>query len=315
MTRFVLLFILGFVTMAPARADTPLATCYKQAGERGRLAVGPCLDAMLKEAERDMAAALGEARRDAQSLAQATGRNKSVVSLEASQKGFLAYRDAQCRFAMDLMDAGTGAGDVQRDCMVRLTKARTQELDPDGKAAGPSFDCTKKLSGSVEPMICADRALAVLDRKLAGVYAAASKIAVKAQPNLLPAEQRGWIKGRNECWKSDDKRGCVESEYVRRIAELQARYRLVASRGPFFWGCENNPANEVVVTYFETDPRTAILERGDQSVVAYAAPAASGAKYVGRNEIFWEHQGEARVTWGYGAAEMRCRQRPVKPGP
>jgi membrane-bound inhibitor of C-type lysozyme len=34
--------------------------------------------------------------------------------------------------------------------------------------------------------------------------------------------------------------------------------------------------------------------------------AASGAKYVGRNESLWERQGEATVVWGYGAKPMRC---------
>lgn len=304
---YVLLLASGVAV--PAYAETPLESCYKKAGDQGRRAVGPCLESMLKAAEKEMTAALDQARREAKSLAEVTGRNKSVISLEASQKAFLAYRDAQCRFAMDLVDAGTGAGDTQRDCMVRLTAARALELDPEGRSRGPSFDCTKPLSGSVEEMICRDGALAALDRKLADVYAAAGKIAAMQKPNLLPAEQRGWIKGRNDCWKSDDRRACVESEYARRIAELQARYRLVPPRGPFFWACENNPANEVVVTFFETDPPTAMLERGDQTVVAFSAPAGSGAKYVGRNETFWEHQGEARVTWGHGAPEMRCVQR------
>lgn len=38
----------------------------------------------------------------------------------------------------------------------------------------------------------------------------------------------------------------------------------------------------------------------------YQQLSASGSKYQGRNEILWEHQGEALVTWGYGAAEIRC---------
>jgi len=37
---------------------------------------------------------------------------------------------------------------------------------------------------------------------------------------VLKAEQRGWIKGRNACWKSDNKRGRIEKEYGLRIAEL-----------------------------------------------------------------------------------------------
>ena len=34
----------------------------------------------------------------------------------------------------------------------------------------------------------------------------------------------------------------------------------------------------------------------------------SGASYQGRNETFWEYQGEALITWGYGVPEMRCRK-------
>jgi membrane-bound inhibitor of C-type lysozyme len=40
----------------------------------------------------------------------------------------------------------------------------------------------------------------------------------------------------------------------------------------------------------------------------YLQPAASGAKYQGGNESFWEKGDEALVTWGYGAAEMRCEK-------
>jgi len=67
---------------------------------------------------------------------------------------------------------------------------------------------------------------------MAAVYAAAKK-AVNEYPPVLKAEQHGWIKGRNDCWKEADKRKCVEESYRRRIAELQSRYRLVSAKGPF----------------------------------------------------------------------------------
>ena len=63
---------------------------------------------------------------------------------------------------------------------------------------GPSYACDKVKAGSIEAMICEDTELSALDRKLAGVYAAASKKAINEHPPLLKAEQRGWIKGRNE---------------------------------------------------------------------------------------------------------------------
>lgn len=175
-------------------------------------------------------------------------------------------------------------------------------------AEGASFDCGKAQAGSIEELICADSALSELDCTLADVYAAAQDKARNEQPPTLRAEQRGWIKGRDECWKSDDRRRCVEDEYKRRIAELQARYRLVAGVGPFVFTCEGNQANEVVATFFQTDPPTLIAERGDSVSLMYLEPAGSGAKYRGRNETFWEHQGEALVTWGYEAPEMRCKR-------
>jgi len=177
--------------------------------------------------------------------------------------------------------------------------------------AGPSFDCRKVKAGSIEEMVCRDDALAALDRKLAGVYAAASKKAANEHPPVLKAEQRGWIKGRNDCWKAEDRRQCVDGEYRRRIVELQARYRLVEHTGPVVYACDGDPRNEVVATYFRTDPPSLIAERGDQTSLMILQPAASGAKYAGRNEMLWEHQGEARIAWGYGSAEMRCVKKPL----
>lgn len=53
-----------------------------------------------------------------------------------------------------------------------------------------------------------------------------------SEQKMLKAEQRGWIKGRNDCWRSDDMRGCVAGEYRLRINELKDR-----SPGPRRAGC------------------------------------------------------------------------------
>lgn len=199
------------------------------------------------------------------------------------------------------------------DQLVRAKQA-SSGADADATAAskskGPSFDCAKIEAGSTESMICDDEALSALDRKLAGVYAAASKKAVNEHPPLLKAEQRGWIKGRNDCWKADDQHACVKDEYERRIADLQARYRLVSHTGPVRFVCDGNPANEVVATFFETDLPTLIAERGDSVSLMYLQPSGSGSRYQGGNETFWEHQGEALITWGFEAPEMRCVRTP-----
>ena len=188
-------------------------------------------------------------------------------------------------------------------------------------AQGPAFDCSKA-TGEVEELICQDEELAALDRKLDEVYGAAMAKARDGMPQQLRAEQRGWIKGRNECWKAQgaggpvfltaswqaaDMRECVEDNYKIRISELQARWQLVPAKGPVFYSCENNPANEVVATFSETDPSTAVLERGDRSMITWLVPTASGSKYEGQNVMFWIKGDE--VVFGWFKDEIHCRVR------
>ena len=177
-------------------------------------------------------------------------------------------------------------------------------------AQGPAFKCDKVEADSIEALICQDADLAALDQQLALVYAEASKKAVNEHPATLKAEQRGWIKGRDDCWKSQDQKLCVSDSYHQRIVELQARYRLVDSVGPVTWLCDGDSRNQVVVTFFKTDPATLIAERGDSTSLMTQQISASGSRYLGRNESFWEHQGEATIVWGYGAKEMKCKPSP-----
>ena len=85
----------------------------------------------------------------------------------------------------------------------------------------------------------------------------------------------GWVKGRNDCWKSDDMRGCVEENYRRRIVELQARYRLVQGSAAITYVCDGNPANEITATFFQTNPPTLIAGRGDSVSLMYRQPGRS----------------------------------------
>jgi uncharacterized protein len=175
-----------------------------------------------------------------------------------------------------------------------------------GAPPGPSFSCASVEANSIEQMICNDAGLSALDRKLADVYGTASKRAVSTHSPDLEATQRGWIKGRDECRKADDRHTCVQQEYERRIAELQIGYGLVPGTAPVTYRCDDN--SDVVATYFKTDPPTLIARRGDSVSLMYVQRSASGAKYQGRNETLWEHGGEVLITWGAGAPQMHCRK-------
>jgi uncharacterized protein len=92
------------------------------------------------------------------------------------------------------------------------------------KGGAPSFDCSKA-AGQVEELICADPELAALDVELARLYRAVSAKLAARDLKRLRSYQRGWIKGRNDCWKAVGVgiRGCVEASYRDRIRELESQ--------------------------------------------------------------------------------------------
>jgi uncharacterized protein YecT (DUF1311 family) len=143
-------------------------------------------------------------------------------------------------------------------------------------AEGPTFDFAKA-QGKVEKLICSDASLAALDRKLDEVYKAATANAKGKLGTQFLEEQRGWVKGRNDCWKAkvqiwipatwtfDTVKDCVNAQYRLRTSDLQAVWRLAPPKTVSYI-CQNNPANEIVASFFETDPATIRLERGDRTV-------------------------------------------------
>jgi uncharacterized protein len=207
---------------------------------------------------------------------------------------------------------------ISSACLVPFAAVAVLLAAPCGASAqakGPAFDCAKA-QGEVEQLVCKDEALAALDRKLDEVYKAALAKARDDVPQFLRTEQRGWVKGRNDCWKAkagdpvfltaswrvSGVRECVEGNYKLRTSELQALMQLVAPKGPVFFEC--NDGGQVVATYFDTDPPTARLERGDKTVTAWLVPAGSGSKYEGQNVEFWAKGKDAMVTWQ--GTELKC---------
>ena len=175
-------------------------------------------------------------------------------------------------------------------------------------AQGPTFDCAKA-QGEVEHLVCSDPALAELDRKLDQVYQAAAAKATGKLAARLRAEQRGWVKGRNECWKAkgietwltatwtvNTVQACVDAQYRLRTSELQAVWRLIPPK-TVAYTCQNNPVNEVVATFFATEPATIRLERGDRTATMWRVGAASDGKYEGQNVSLVHKGSEVTVRW------------------
>ena len=115
-----------------------------------------------------------------------------------------AARHELDRRHIDQLRSGSALGRV-------LAAAEWRQLDREGQtwreASVGTLDSLKKL------VVIEKQALRALDRSLAELYATVMKHTPASEQGTLKAEQRGWVKGRNDCWKSDDQRGCIKAEY------------------------------------------------------------------------------------------------------
>ena len=172
-------------------------------------------------------------------------------------------------------------------------------------AASPAFEC-QKADGEVEKMICKDESLAALDVQLSHLFqmAKAEKQSEERSKEML-AMQRGWIKGRNDCWKSDDKHECIIDNYVSRIHELYSEYPKLksdnqsGSLGPYQVKCPSlKSVAPMEITYINgVDDGYAYLTWGDRALVLKHAQSGSGTKYSRTYEdqeyVFWSKGADA----------------------
>lgn len=177
---------------------------------------------------------------------------------------------------------------------------------------GPSFDCAKAES-SAEEAICASPVLAALDRRVGDVYARALAVAKGLDAGAedavatLQAEQRGWISGRDDCWKDSDIDACIETAYLTREGALTAQWMLAEPTGTTFWMCDGNL--EVVTMYFDTPLPSVRFEVGDSVTVGNLTRTASGSRYEGPfGQSIWMKGNEATYrSPDPDGAEMSCR--------
>lgn len=189
-----------------------------------------------------------------------------------------------------------------KSLLLLTTLLATTQLQP--ASAANQINCQAKDQDTIDKLVCSDPELLKQDQQLAEVYRQALAKAANERPPVLKAEQRGWVKGKADCRKEDDKKVCASKLYTQRIAELQARYELVASSKKLVLGCGNNPANEIYLRYYPTTPASLIAEYGDRTSLMYQQADQS---YVGRNEKLSEQDGIFTVQWGYEAPLMSCK--------
>ena len=161
--------------------------------------------------------------------------------------------------------------------------------------AAPAFNC-QTAGSQVEKLICGDKRLSALDQQLAKTYEAAIGVLAKSADgkkatHLLRSIQRGWIKGRNECWKSADMAKCTADSYRRQIAELQARYMLRKPRRILSYFCRGNRADEITAYFFDGEYAAVRLERGDTIAVGIPDRSKTGKLYNAQRGVSFLDKG------------------------
>ncbi|HEY0104475.1 MAG TPA: lysozyme inhibitor LprI family protein [Rhizomicrobium sp.] len=93
-------------------------------------------------------------------------------------------------------------------------------IRPDWRAPAPSFDCAKAATG-IETAVCADAALARLDRQVAEAWQSAMRNAYEpAAQAKLRQEQRDWLARRNAACRGPAPGACLVKVYRDRLAVL-----------------------------------------------------------------------------------------------
>lgn len=187
-----------------------------------------------------------------------------------------------------------------------------KHLLSEGQAPYPSFDCSAELR-SIETLICQTPELIELDNKLDNVFKSSIKVAENLDSDseksvkLLRTEEKGWINGRNDCWKSTDIKQCVRFNYEHRIAQLQTKWILVPSGRPVHYSC-GNEGHEFYLTEFSTDTLPAVaIEYGDNRKIFVANDKTMPMDLQGEFGRYLKVEGHnATLVWNQFEEPMQC---------
>lgn len=149
------------------------------------------------------------------------------------------------------------------------------------------FDCTKA-SSETEKTICASPSLSELDGEMTRLYQLAAGAMKKdpAQLKTFKAEQRGILKGRDDCWKAENRAECIRDVTAFQIDELRTGHfearsddKNGISSGPLVIECPGL-GYLIGVSFTGKAEKLAVLSWLDQKVVL-SNTAASAKDYRG----------------------------------
>ena len=185
--------------------------------------------------------------------------------------------------------------------MLRTATGLTLLLWPLAALSQPTFDCARAES-SAEEAVCASDALSAMDVEVARLYDLAlhGPDMTMERANELRAYQRGWIKGRDDCWKASDLQTCIRDSYALRIDDMRRSYADARSEpgpstGPFAYSCDGIDAG-ISASFIQAGDPVVVLRWLDNARVLPQAISGSGARYEADDTQFWIKGPDATLT-------------------
>lgn len=185
--------------------------------------------------------------------------------------------------------------------MTRAATGLALLLWPCAVMADPSFDCSKA-DTAAEKAVCASDALSAMDDEVTRLFNLALDGPDMSEDaaRTLKAYQRGWIKGRDDCWKASDLETCVRNSYAVRIDELRRDYADARagdgpSLGPYAYACDSLDVG-LSATFVNAGDPVVVLRWQDIVQVLPQAISASGARYAVDSTVFWVKGDDATLT-------------------
>lgn len=187
--------------------------------------------------------------------------------------------------------------------------------DDSGRAADdrPSFDC-RKARVWAEKAICADPALADLDRRMAQVYREIGSGLAEGERAALSEGQREWVVQRNDCEQAANPLDCLRLGYEGRLGALADLERgpISAPRLPptvkSRFLCEDG--RELDVTFHTGEPARVVIVAGRRTIELAQTVSASGARYSDGVTTFWNKGDQALFEWANGSTRCRANRLP-----
>ena len=161
--------------------------------------------------------------------------------------------------------------------------------------------------GSYEKYLCERPEQVELIESLDGLLKQVAALTPAWSGVDVAAEQQSWQTALESCRQQNDIKMCLEFAYLKRIAQLQAQFALVASEGPIHYRCEGIE-QPLALTFYATNPPLLAFKQESQYTLAWMMPTSGGVNYEGEGVNFLERKGGGELT--LGNSRHPCVQQP-----